>query len=245
MYELQQVEFQGDRLDVVQQDDKIWVSVKRVCECIGLDYGTQHRKLASRDQCPWATIRSMTTVAGDGKDRDMNAIDLECLPMWLATVSPAKVKEEAREKLAQYQIKCAQVLRDHFFGTAAPKKDNIIAQMEAMIEVRKAQLVLEQKTEKAQAIAEKAHQVAIAALDTADCNFRRFSVLGFCNLIEKPVDVKDASAHGIRLTKICNSRSLAVSKIKDPRFGQVNTYPQAVLEEYFDKKLADNVLMIA
>lgn len=107
------VDFRGDSLDVVRDGQGVWVSVRRVCESLGLGYGSQLQRLKSR---PWATMTIIVTVAADGKSRETSCLHLDSLPMWLATIEPSRVSPETREKLAVYQKECAQVLRDHFFG---------------------------------------------------------------------------------------------------------------------------------
>lgn len=56
------------------------------------------------------------TVAEDGRTRETQCLDLDALPMWLATINPSKVKPELRAKLELFQREAAAVLRDHFFG---------------------------------------------------------------------------------------------------------------------------------
>ena len=46
-------------------------------------------------------------------------IDLESLPMWLATISPTKVNAFTREKLVRYQREAKAVLSAYFLGTSA------------------------------------------------------------------------------------------------------------------------------
>ena len=50
--------FHGDELDVIKEQDKLWISVRRVCEALGLDKATQMRKLKEKE---WACVVMMTT----------------------------------------------------------------------------------------------------------------------------------------------------------------------------------------
>jgi len=108
------VDFHGDSLECAQRDGRIWVAVRRVCDALGVSVQPQLTKL--RDK-PWATITMIVTVAEDGKPRETACIDLDSLPMWLATLNPRKVSDEVRGKIELYQRECAKVLRDHFLGT--------------------------------------------------------------------------------------------------------------------------------
>jgi hypothetical protein len=97
--QLVQVPFRGDVIEAIRTtDDKIMVSVNRVCESLGIADQRQHAKLTSPDY-DWATLTMMVTVARDGKSRDTLMIDAESLPMWLSSILPSKVKVDACEKL--------------------------------------------------------------------------------------------------------------------------------------------------
>jgi hypothetical protein len=108
-----------------------------------------------------------------------------------------------------------------------------VASLESALEVRRAQLALEQKTELACQLAREARQVAQAALATAHSNFGFFSVLGYARLRGKELTVAEASRHGKKLTAICRQAGLRVGHVRDPRFGLVNIYPESVLRDYF------------
>jgi hypothetical protein len=121
------IDFHGDSvLATKDPDGRVFVSVRRVCEALGLAVQAQLTKLHA---CSWATITMIVTVADDGKSREQAFIDLDGLPMWLATINPSKVDEALRPKLASYQREAAQVLRAHFCGsqsttsTPEPKPD--------------------------------------------------------------------------------------------------------------------------
>lgn len=107
------VNFHGDELQAVRTDGGVQVVVKRVCDMLGIDHSSQVAKLKNQ---AWATMGPVTTVAEDGRSRELLCIHLDCLPMWLATVDVGRVREELRGKLVSYQKECARALRDHFFG---------------------------------------------------------------------------------------------------------------------------------
>lgn len=103
--------FDGDNLNVIRCGDAVWVVVKRVCEALDIQPHGQAEKLKGK---AWATTQMICAVAEDGKAREVFAISLDSLPMWLATIDPSKVRPEIRTKLEHYQVECARVLRDHF-----------------------------------------------------------------------------------------------------------------------------------
>lgn len=105
------VKFEGDPLEVVRNEGGIWVSLRRMCEGLGVTTDTQRVKLREKS---WATTAMIAVVAQDGKLRPQFMLHLDSIPMWLATIEESRVPEAVRPKLAKYQIECARVLRDHF-----------------------------------------------------------------------------------------------------------------------------------
>lgn len=110
---MQIVKFHEDELQAVEDNGKVWVSIKRVCEILKIDYSGQLVKLKEK---PWSTMESISIVAEDGRMRTLSCLDLESMPIWLATIDSRKVSRDSRPKLEIFQRECAKVLRDHFFG---------------------------------------------------------------------------------------------------------------------------------
>lgn len=137
-----EVPFFAESVQAVKDGEAVWVVVKRVCEALEIAEQRQSEKLKGK---PWATTTLMVAVAEDGKNREVFCLDLESLPMWLATIDANRVKPEARFKLVTYQRECARVLRDHFFGAKAELAQSatlnalaaaVLAQATAMGEIR-------------------------------------------------------------------------------------------------------------
>lgn len=103
---LVRVPFHGDEIECVQREDGVWISLRRACESVGVDFASQTTKLRAK---PWATVAMITTVAEDGKNREFFCLHLDSVPMWLATIEPSRVAEGVREKLIAYQREAARV----------------------------------------------------------------------------------------------------------------------------------------
>ena len=114
--QLQLVPFHDYAIEAVMHEGQPWAAVRSICQGLGLHVDAQHKKLQAK---PWATIRLIRTVAADRKEREILCIDLDSLPMWLATLEPGRVKSSARSVLVAYQKEAARVLRDHFLGRQA------------------------------------------------------------------------------------------------------------------------------
>lgn len=107
------VPFRGGHLLAAQLEGEVWVPLLPVCEALGVSPQGQLAKLRAK---PWATIKIILSVAGDGKARQLAAVDLRSLPLWLATIEPSRVKPEAREALVAYQREAADALYRHFLA---------------------------------------------------------------------------------------------------------------------------------
>ena len=111
--------FHGDTIDVVEKGDTLWVSVRRVCEALGIDLATQYRKLKT---APWARIGLEPIRDANGRNQPAFLVDLDSLPMWLVGITPSRVSQEIRDKLILYQKDAARVLRDHFLGSPSQRR---------------------------------------------------------------------------------------------------------------------------
>lgn len=98
-------------LKAVQADGKEWAAVRPICDALGIDSKAQRRKLHEKS---WATGVMMTSVAEDGKQREMFMIDRRTLTMWLATIDTNRVAPEARPVLEAFQNEAADALDNYF-----------------------------------------------------------------------------------------------------------------------------------
>jgi len=112
------VPFHGETLVTVGVDSKCYVAMKPIVEGIGLDWGTQYRKLMA--QAKKFSICHMTMPGADGKHYEMLCIPLEKLNGWLFSVNPAKVKPDLHHKITQYQEGCFQVLYEYWMKYQVP-----------------------------------------------------------------------------------------------------------------------------
>jgi hypothetical protein len=112
--ELTKFNFQGDNLEVIKDNETLWISVRRVCEALGIDSKSQMKKLQEKE---WACVVIITSHDASGRKQGIFMIDLDSLPMWLATINANKVASHVRLKLEAYQKEASKVLRKLFFET--------------------------------------------------------------------------------------------------------------------------------
>jgi hypothetical protein len=91
-----------------------------VCDSLGVKADAQREKLKSK---PWACTSIIDVQDSTGRVQELAMVDLESLPLWLATIDSNRVAELVRPKLVDYQKECARVLRDHFLK---PKGGDLI-----------------------------------------------------------------------------------------------------------------------
>ena len=100
---------------LVRMDEavRVLVPVRPVCEVLGINWSSQRRRIL-RDEVLGSTVVEMTTVAQDGKRRQMVALPLEYLHGWLFGIGATQVKEEYREKITLYRRECFRALSAAF-----------------------------------------------------------------------------------------------------------------------------------
>jgi len=118
--DLVKVPFHGDSLDAVRDPDGIWLSIPQACANLGLVEQGQLRKLQGK---VWARVEMKSTPDARGHNQQTWCLHLDCVAMWLATIETSRVAESLRPKLERYQIECARVLNEHFFGKPAAAPD--------------------------------------------------------------------------------------------------------------------------
>lgn len=147
-------------LQVVADEREQFVALKPVCEILGVNYSTQVEKL--KDHPIFSSVIPLRgTTGSDGKTYQMLCIPFRFFAGWLFSINPGNVKEEARENLIQFQLKCNDVLYDYFFNRAdfAIRKER---------EVRRTKELYDEKTElvrvakSAQKLAETEYAKALA-----------------------------------------------------------------------------------
>ena len=114
--------FHGDQIVTFTHGGEPYVAMRRVVENLGMDWSRQQQKLAdggSRFNCG-----HMPTVGADGKAREMLAMPVVKLPLWLATINPNKIPDEAkRTKVELYQSESAIALHDYWTKGVAVRGD--------------------------------------------------------------------------------------------------------------------------
>ena len=109
MSNIQTINFNNQQLLTVEKDGIKYVAVKPICDSLGLDWASQFTKIKSNEVLE-PTIVFITTVAEDGKNREMVCLPIDMINGWLFTISPSRVSEEIRPVVLYYQKECYRAL---------------------------------------------------------------------------------------------------------------------------------------
>lgn len=111
--QLELIPFRGDKIAVIWRGGTPFVSVRPICNRLGIDWKSQLNKLNAEKE-RWGVV--MITTPSAGGEQESTCIPGQKLCAWLLGISPSKVKPEVREALIAYQNEADRVLFDHFFG---------------------------------------------------------------------------------------------------------------------------------
>jgi hypothetical protein len=164
--------------------------------------------------------------------------------MWLATIDVRRVSPAIKEKLTAYQLEAAAALSRHFYGSLAaqpalPDKDPLLAQIEALAEMRRRQLeheerlaAAESKASSAEAIAVSAEAKADAALAGASGDTGFMTLMGFCKIHRLHLTRSEMAQAGLELRQACLRAGIPLRSVPHETYGSVRLWPVWLLEEW-------------
>ena len=142
-------------------------------------------------------------------------------------------KTETGKQVRQYFLECERLLKEQY-NSLSPC-ELILKQAQQLVNVERRQLKVEREQKEMKIEQAKMQQLLIqhdSELDRVfNANGHYYTIMGYCSLIGKPIAVKAAAQLGRKATQICRQLGLDIVPIKDPRFGQVNSYPESVLTQ--------------
>lgn len=115
--QVKEVRFNGERIMAIREEGKIYVSVKNVCNNLGMNenqFKTQRDKI-NNDEFLKVGRKFSPVDTGFGIKETM-LLELDYLPIWLAKINPSRFSEELKKQLIEYQLKAKDVLADEFLG---------------------------------------------------------------------------------------------------------------------------------
>ena len=155
------------------------------------------------------------------------------LALWLASINPTKIPDETtRERLELYQSECAIVLHDYWSGNRSDDVED--PESRALIKALRDQDRLRREQNRL-AIVQAGHDDRLHRIEARQAAFEDgvsyFTVLGYANYIKAHIDLAIASRIGMRASGLSRQRGIPIDKVRDPRFGEVNSYHESILAE--------------
>jgi len=123
------VEFYGQSLITARSDDGVeYVAMRPLSDNLGLDWSAQRKRIV-RDDVLKSTMVMMTTVAQDGKHREVLMIPTEYLNGWLFGIDTSRLQDPAvKEKIIVYKKECFKVLHNYWSN----KSNSVEARLEKL-----------------------------------------------------------------------------------------------------------------
>jgi prophage antirepressor-like protein len=225
MNELIPLQYKGNNVRMVMGEDGApWWVAKDVCDVLGIGNS------------------SMTLERLDDDEKGVNSIDTLGGPQQCAFVNEPGLyslilgsrKPEAKEFKRWVTHEVLPSIRKTG-GYQKPQAFSLVQQVEFFLACAKRQEEQDRKLATSMEIAVSAERTAQAAMAKVECNYGKFSVLGYWRKRGRNLSVQVASQHGRALTKICNDLGSPIENVADPRFGYVHIYPEGILEQYFEE----------
>jgi hypothetical protein len=100
--DLRHVVIEGDDILAARVDaGDIYLPLRSMCDALGVSYQGQIARIR-RDEILAEGLHSLRVETGGGV-QNVQALHLECVPLWLAGLEPSRVKEEIRPRLRVYK----------------------------------------------------------------------------------------------------------------------------------------------
>src|SRR5258705_4325466 len=193
-----------------------------MCDSLGIDFSGQLQKLKGRS---WATVVQRSTVANDGRTREMVFVDSRPIPMWLANIDEHRVAEEAKPKLIAYQCEAAEALDAYFNQRVSnvPAVNQFDVLRAAIDQIEAAQ----REASEAKALAQRTE----ARLDGIEGRHDWLSALAYSKIHGLHTSVAATRQLGISASRIARQRGIEPEKTQHSHYGAVNKYPSWIWDQ--------------
>ena len=104
-------------IQLVENESGKFIPIRPICDALGIDSKAQRDRI-ERDKILSSTGVVMTSVAGDGKEREMFCLPFKFALGWLFKIDNSRVNEDAQDAVIAYQLECYNALYDYFTSRA-------------------------------------------------------------------------------------------------------------------------------
>lgn len=110
--------YDDDLIAVRAEDGQIYVSLKHMCDAIGIARQSQARRIRDHHVLSkgysGGTIMIPPGLRGGGGRQQAGLLRVDLVPLWLSGIDVKRVRDEVRPKLEKYQEEVAKVLWEAF-----------------------------------------------------------------------------------------------------------------------------------
>ena len=145
--EQRDVDFYGDPLTAVLirtgDTERAYVPIRPLCDFLGIDWASQRKRIL-RDPVLAEALQRVVIMTTHRGLQETLCLPLDYLNGWLFGINAARVKEELRTRLIQYQKECYQVLANAVTQRPLPAESPNIT---ALTQIREMGLAIVQMAE--------------------------------------------------------------------------------------------------
>ncbi len=214
------IPFQFDNITIraIEIDGAPWFIGKDIAEALGYANAAD----AVSKHCKGVAKRyPLQTAGGLQEVRIINEPDLYRL------IVKSQLPDAQRFERWVFEEVLPAIRKTGSYGAAKPVvKDPRTA---ALIEALQRQDAIEQEQERQSTeIARLQEDLAVVEARTQP-DSKHFTVLGYANLIGRPINLQQASAIGRKCATRSKDLGISIGDMPDPRFGRVHTYHESIL----------------
>ncbi len=125
------IDFHGDPLAAILDDDRVLVPLRPLVVGMGLDWASQLQRVKRSPILGPAVVMTTTTPVAMTATREPSAVclPLDLVPGFLFGVDASRVAEAVRPKVLDYQRECFRVLADACLGPAGLQRTTSTAEI--------------------------------------------------------------------------------------------------------------------
>jgi hypothetical protein len=102
----------GMELVSLERDGAYWVAITPFCQALGIDERRQRRRIIADETFAGCLLRDTRSIDHE----PVFFLRWDMVTGWLMTISPNRVKADAKAALIRYRRECFRILHAHFFG---------------------------------------------------------------------------------------------------------------------------------
>jgi hypothetical protein len=155
------LQFNGQNIVLLDVNGTYWVAIKPICEALGVNYNRQFQNL-KESKIYSQLFAKQQTVAADNRMRNMVCLPERYIYGWLLQIN------SSNDELISYQLKCHDVLFDHFHGAITNRKELLLERQDLANQIKEAELELKtnEKVQKLQILKSRKAQLSKALTES-------------------------------------------------------------------------------